>query len=187
MSKAPTCNLKPVTFYRLVADHLSIGASGEEVVELAGVTEGDFDKPPLAVGVFVNGLRIVIQGFIDRSDAARYGHVEFGDCFDGFYAAKFFVLVKFVAFFWKFEIDDVAELVLCKVCYANGSGSIIADTNPFVFFGVLKIAGKVHTYVTGAVRVIEARRWTPHPMAIYRRPKNDLPKLRWAVLENIKT
>lgn len=98
----------------LLGAELLVSLCVHEGIELGLVGQLDLDYP-IAKGILVDKLRLVLKGLIDLYHLSADRRVEVACCLDAFYGAELLTGFYFIVYIRHVDIDYIAKCALCIV------------------------------------------------------------------------
>ena len=104
----------------------------QQLVELIGVGQFDHVHPAVAVGIFVDGFRLVRQRRVDLDDGAADRAVDVGGGLHRLDDRDLLVGLGGRADFGQLDVDQVTQQALGVVGNTDGDAAIAFDTGPLM-------------------------------------------------------
>jgi hypothetical protein len=126
-----------------VFDQFGVGVSVEQLIQLGAVACLHEKDPAVAIGVFVNGFGLVVEGFVDLDNFAGNRGLNVRSGLDRFDHSRTVTGFHCRTDLGKFNVNQVAELALRVVGDANTDQAVLFDTGPLVGLEEFQIAGNL--------------------------------------------
>ena len=129
--------VEPSLLSSLEIGFIIIGA--HEAIKLGRIAYLHDQHPTIIIGLVVDKLRLILQGFIHLHYLSTDWRNEFRGCLDRFDITELPIMCYArTCIPWQFDIDDVTKLILGII--GNADGCLVAlDAYPFVRFAIFEI------------------------------------------------
>src|SRR6185312_462086 len=139
--KVRSWSLQP-TSVGFVRQELLVGLGVHQAVHVLGVGDLELHEPG-AIGILVDHLGGVVQGFVAFRHFARDGAVDVGCRLHRLHHRETLASLEAAAFLRRFHEHEVAERRLGVVGDADGGDAVGAELHPLMALGVLQVSGNL--------------------------------------------